>query len=104
MSRQKSREWHLTKHEDDLLQKTLGLEATLKDLVRTQELTSIQQKKPRVWKATTDFTNAFSKFSLRFSSIVKILLPQSSEYTMSYGLLALLSKVVYLLQRVRKTN
>lgn len=104
MSKQKSREWHLTKHEDELLQKTVGLEAVLEDLVRTQELAPIQQKKSKAWKVTTDFTNAFCEFSLRFSSIVKILLPQSPEYTISYGLLALLFKVVYLFQRGGTAN
>ena len=104
MSKQKSREWHLTKHEDELLQKTMGLEAVLEDLVRIQKLASIQQKRSRAWKATTDFTNAFCELSLRFSSIVNILLPQSPEYTISYGLLALLFKVVHPLQRDGTTN
>jgi hypothetical protein len=104
MSRQKSREWHLAKHEEDLLQKTVRLEAVLECLVQTQELASIQQKRSRAWKATTDFTNSFCEFSLRFSSIIKILLPQSPEYTMSYGLLALLFKVAHPLQRDVITN
>ena len=95
MSKQKIRDWHLTKHEDELLKKTMGLEAVLEDLVRAQELAPVQQKRSKAWKATTDFTIAFCEFSLRFSSIVKILLPQSPEYTMSYGLLALLLKVVH---------
>ncbi|KAH8755164.1 hypothetical protein BGZ57DRAFT_963364 [Hyaloscypha finlandica] len=94
ISRQKTREWHLAKHEEDLLQKTVRLEAVLECLLQTQELASIQQNRSRAWKATTDFTNAFCEFSLRFSTIVKILLPQNPEYTMSYGLLALLFKAV----------
>jgi hypothetical protein len=104
MSKQKSREWRLTKHEDEVLQKTNGLEAVLEDLVRVQELASIQQKKSRASKATTDFTNAFCEFSLRFSSIVKILLPESPEYTISFGLLSLLFQVAHPLPQGGTTN
>jgi len=50
-------------------------------------------KKSSLGKKSSDFTNNFCDFATRTSGIVEILLPQSPEYTITYGLLLILFKV-----------
>ena len=68
-----------------------GLEMKLKAIQIEQERAA--SKKSSLGKKSSDFTNNFCDFATRTSGIVEILLPQSPEYTITYGLLLILFKV-----------
>jgi hypothetical protein len=60
--------------------------------VRKQHESELGEVAPaRKWLAR--FTNSFSDFAVRVSGIVELLLPQSPEYTITYGLLMVVFKV-----------
>ena len=44
-------------------------------------------------KWLANFTNGFCGFAVKVSGIVELLLPQSPEYTITYGLLMVIFKV-----------
>ncbi len=73
-------------HDFSIVQQTLdSFEATVKhdrDRSRCSD---------RIWK----FLEKASSFALRFSEIVKMLLPQSPEYTVTYGIVVLLLQVCH---------
>jgi len=70
--------------EFDLVQQTI--EGVRKEMHYGREASG---SGPQAWK----FMESFSEFALRFSGIVEILLPQSPEYTVTYGVVIILFKV-----------
>jgi hypothetical protein len=50
-------------------------------------------RKTKLEKRSSDFVNGFCEVAVQTSAIVEILLPQSPEYTITYGLLTILFKV-----------
>ena len=75
--------------------KAEDLKQRLKDIGEVQER---QLKKSKMGQISSEFVNRFCDVAIRTSGIVEILLPQSPEYTVTYGLLIILFKVCLLLR------
>lgn len=84
----------LSDEEQELLSappKAEDLRQRLKDIGEVQER---QLKKSKMGRISSEFVNGFCDVAIRTSGIVEILLPQSPEYTVTYGLLIILFKSV----------
>jgi hypothetical protein len=53
----------------------------------------IEDEQSEWWKLTADFANNFCDFTYKLSGILNILVPQSPEYSITYGALIVIFKV-----------
>jgi hypothetical protein len=82
----------------------LYVQNKIRELAERQQ--KIEDEQSEWGKLTTDFANNFCDFAYKLSGIVNILVPQSPEYSIPYGVLIVIfkvsSKAFYL--TVSKTN
>jgi hypothetical protein len=83
----------LSDEEQRLLSAPRDTGAVMEKLKLVYEEQEQKSKKTRLQRQASQFVNDFCDFTLRASGIVEILLPQSPEYTIMYGLLLILFKV-----------
>jgi hypothetical protein len=77
-----------------LLQASVGPEQVVAKLLEIQaEQLEKSSKRSSAENATAKFVNSFSAFANSISHIVTILLPQSPEYSVTFGILFILFKV-----------
>ena len=67
------------------------------------QIESNATRKPASLKKATKFVNSFAAFADKTSSMVMVLLPQSPEYTVTFGMLFLLFKVRHV-SRIRQVT
>ena len=87
------RRLNLSAREEQLLKTTEGVNVALDKLRQIQEQEDNGAMKSSVMKHASSFTNGFSEFMVKISGIVQTLLPQSPEYTVTYGVLLIIFKV-----------
>ena len=92
-SRIKLRKLKLSALEEQLLNTTEGVNVALGKLKPIQEEEEKRASKSSFMEHTSSFVNEFSDFVVRISGIVQTMLPQSPEYTITYGVLLLIFKV-----------
>jgi hypothetical protein len=63
----------------------------IRELAERQQ--KIEDEQSEWWKLTTDFANNFCDFAYKLSGILNILVPQSPEYSITYGALIVVFKV-----------
>ena len=92
-TRTKLRKLKLSALEEQLLNTTEGVNVALDKLKSIQEEEEKRASKSSLMEHTSSFVNGFSDFIVRISGIVQTMLPQSPEYTITYGVLLLIFKV-----------
>jgi hypothetical protein len=70
----------------------------IRELAERQQ--TIEDEQSELWKLTADFANNFCDFANKLSGIVNILVPQSPEYSITYGALIVIFKVCATLLRL----
>ncbi|KAF2028629.1 hypothetical protein EK21DRAFT_90449 [Setomelanomma holmii] len=72
-----------------------GLDVLLQKIQQTTEAQEQASKRHPVMKKAGHFVEIFSEFVTRTSGIIELLVPQSPEYRMTYGVLLLVFKTVF---------
>ncbi|KAK0611412.1 hypothetical protein B0T14DRAFT_327836 [Immersiella caudata] len=94
-SQQRLRQLKLLEDENCLLQESYESEDLLAKLHQIQaEQYDRASKRTPTSKTTSKFVNSFCTFAESVSNIVMVLLPQSPEYTVTFGMLFILFKAV----------
>ncbi|KAJ4301946.1 hypothetical protein N0V90_004042 [Kalmusia sp. IMI 367209] len=72
-----------------------GLDVLMQKIQQTTEAQEQESKRHPVMKKAGQFVETFSEFVTRTSGIIELLVPQSPEYRMTYGILLLVFKTVF---------
>jgi hypothetical protein len=83
----------LSEEERQLLSEPWNPDSVTKKLHAIWEEQERRTKKTKAKQITSDFVNDFCRVANQTSEIVRFMLPNSPEYTVTFGLLALLFKV-----------
>lgn len=72
-----------------------GLDILMQKIQQTIEVQEQTSRRRPIVKKTGKFVNIFSEFVIRTSGIIELMLPQSPEYRVTYGVLLLVFKTVF---------
>lgn len=93
-SHKRLRKLKLLEDEQELVQSSVQPKDIVSKLLQIQaEQHAKASSGTSTGKATSSFVNSFCTFANSISNVVTVLLPQSPEYTVTFGLLFLLFKV-----------
>ena len=96
-SKSKLKRLKLSAVEERLLDTTEGINVALSKIKKIQEEEEERNRlRSSFMEHTSSFVDGFSDFVVRISGIVQVLLPQSPEYTITYGVLLIIFKVCVL--------
>ncbi|KAF2450123.1 hypothetical protein P171DRAFT_481163 [Karstenula rhodostoma CBS 690.94] len=85
----------LTANELDSIKSTHGLDVLIQKIQQTIDSQEQSSSRHPATKKAGQFVEIFSEFVTRTSGIIELLVPQSPEYRMTYGVLLLVFKTVF---------